>query len=399
MATTSQSTLRAYYTWGDSEFSWESPQSGAFFGKFGIYDHESTTTETVNVADSRTNNISKCHNTIIGIGDVVTTNVVAKLSEIVLLSETYWDNIRYLMHFVENLQFNDGVTFIVNKNNKESLVITEKRSANLSKPVSELLVMSELFLHKFAAFRQHNELVWLDETFTQTPGKISNEYLSIVEDVSHDIIKAISEVLNMADMHTHKSKVKRTISEAINVLERFSSTYGDYQEESFKLMDAFLRACQGVIADVGIYDDSIELDDFLKMIKQPSGYEPFIPYVVGEYEYEKALVRLLVKAGSMGSQPAIYDAVVNVDIDDTIDRGTVDITDTSAATKVYFNKHYYTKPEVSVTLQGGNTGDGTITPRIGAISSDDDGFYFTVELIKGDGTRAQGRVTWNSVGY
>jgi hypothetical protein len=139
--------------------------------------------------------------------------------------------------------------------------------------------------------------------------------------------------------------------------------------------------------------------DFQQLVNQPTGYERFIPYIVGEYEYQKALVRLAVTPGSLGAEPAVYNVVVHVDIDDTVDRGTAVITDTSAATMVRFAKHYYTKPEVTVTLRGGNTADGTILPNVAEISKDKDGYYFMVELLKADGTRAKGSITWQSVGY
>ena len=106
-----------------------------------------------------------------------------------------------------------------------------------------------------------------------------------------------------------------------------------------------------------------------------------------------------MEAGAYGSEPVVYDAVIHVDIEDTVDRGTVVITDTTKPTRVRFNKHYYTKPEVSVTLQGGNTSAGVVTPNICTIDMDSAGFYFDVELIKSDKTRAKGRITWNAVGY
>ena len=90
---------------------------------------------------------------------------------------------------------------------------------------------------------------------------------------------------------------------------------------------------------------------------------------------------------------------MHVDIDDTVDRGTTVITDTTAPTTVHFSKHYYTKPEVTVTLHGGNTSDGVITPNVVEIDKDADGYYFKVELLKQDGTRAAGSITWQSVGY
>ena len=174
---------------------------------------------------------------------------------------------------------------------------------------------------------------------------------------------------------------------------------GGGYSEAVALDDRFLRALNGIIEEITLKKGGMTAADFQQLVNQPTGYERFIPYIVGEYEYQKSLVRLAVTPGSLGAEPAVYNVVVHVDIDDTVDRGTAVITDTSAATMVRFAKHYYTKPEVTVTLRGGNTADGTILPNVAEISKDKDGYYFMVELLKADGTRAKGTVTWQSVGY
>ena len=165
------------------------------------------------------------------------------------------------------------------------------------------------------------------------------------------------------------------------------------------MRDTFLRPADIVLSDIALRDAPFDPAGFKALLDTVPGYEPFIPYNVGEYEYKDALVRLRVEAGAYGSEPVVYDAVINVDIEDTVDRGTVTITDTAQPTRVRFNKRYYTKPEVSVTLQGGNTAAGVVTPNIAAIDRDGTGFYFDVELIKSDRTRAKGRITWSAVGY
>lgn len=110
-------------------------------------------------------------------------------------------------------------------------------------------------------------------------------------------------------------------------------------------------------------------------------------------------MRLSVEAGSAGAEPAVYDAVIHVDIDDTVDRGTTKITDTSAVTRIHFNKSYYTKPEVAVAIYSGNSKDGIVTPSITAIDSDDAGFYFEVELLKENYERTTGSISWTATGY
>ena len=207
------------------------------------------------------------------------------------------------------------------------------------------------------------------------------------------------EALRVAAAFSQQGTFLHEYVEDVRIAELFASKFATSYAESLRLKETFLRPADIVLADVSLQDTPYDLASFRALCDTAPGYEPFIPYNVGEYEYQKALVRLVVEAGAYGSEPVVYDAVINVDIEDTVDRGTVTIADTTKPTRVRFNKHYYTRPEVSVTLQGGNTAAGIVTPNIVAIDKDNAGFYFDVELIKSDKTRAQGRITWSAVGY
>lgn len=167
-----------------------------------------------------------------------------------------------------------------------------------------------------------------------------------------------------------------------------------------RLSDAFLENANAVIDMVSFYDGVMDKNTFLDRANTVNGYSAFKEFYVGDYEYQRALVRLSVKAEQMNSGINLYNVVHNVDIPDTDDRGTVVITDTTASTKVYFNKFYYHAPEVSVTLIGGNTGDGIVMPVVTSLDGKDDGGrYFEVELLDMSGARKTGTVTWVSKGY
>ena len=86
---------------------------------------------------------------------------------------------------------------------------------------------------------------------------------------------------------------------------------------------------------------------------------------------------------------------MHVDIPDTQDRGTANITDTAAPTRINFTKQFYIVPEVNVNLRGGNTGDGVVTPYI--TSMDNTGFE--VQLINDAGQLVTGLITWQATGY
>ena len=207
------------------------------------------------------------------------------------------------------------------------------------------------------------------------------------------------EALRMEAAFSPRGAFLHEYIEDARVKEISSRAFFQPQHEGLRVKESFLRPADVVLSNIALQDKPFDMSSFRTLLDTAPGYEPFMPYNVGEYEYKDALTRLKVEAGVYGAEPVVFDAVIHVDIEDTVDRGAVVITDTSRPTRVYFNKQYYTTPEVSVTLQGGNAAAGVVTPNICVIDKDEHGFYFDVELIRSDKTRAQGRVTWSAVGY
>ena len=270
---------------------------------------------------------------------------------------------------------------------------------SLGKMTAEQLGIFDASLRAAAFKRTWSESASLDDDEDNhvTAGKF--ETIRTSEHRAADVYKPTAEQIGTTERQHHRAQTFRTFAEKASLYEHMRRDLGGGYSEAVAVDDRFLRALDGIIEEVAVRKGGMTADEFQQLVNHPTGYERFIPYIVGEYEYQKALVRLAVTPGSFGAEPAVYNVVVHVDIDDTVDRGTAVITDTSTATMVRFSKHYYTKPEVTVTLRGGNTADGTIMPSVAEISKDKDGYYFMVELLKADGTRAKGTVTWQSVGY
>lgn len=338
------STATNLYKWNTAPFDWTRVQTNETWDTFGIYEHERYDTHLLSITDTRKAIVAILVLDAIALQDRINHQHKSSVLESIAVQETYWDYIRYLMNILENC------------------TVQEKASNHFYQPNSEADI-------------------------------------GISDDETGCVGKNISEAIDLAELLKRRFKVKRDFTETASVVEYHTNHYTLNESELIALTDKLMRAANAVIADVAITDEAMSLDDFKSLANQPGGYEPFIPYVVGEYEYERALVRLKIVAGSQGAEPVIYDAVIHVDIDDTVDRGTAEVTDTTAATKVYLNKHYYTKPEITVTLYSGNTKDGVITPVVTEIASDDAGYYFLLELRKTNDELTTGTVTWMAVGY
>ena len=214
-------------------------------------------------------------------------------------------------------------------------------------------------------------------------------------------------------------KLQRTLHEAVETDESFNRDMvfirgfedlarigdgltrdiGKNSAEDIALYDAFVRASNSYVESVQVLSSFKEVDDFTAMSDTPPLYEQFTDFNVGDYEYEKALLRLRVVSKATQAQPLLYDVSPHVDIDDTDDKGQLEIKDATAATKVYYNKHYYNAPEVNAMVKGG-TGTTTPVPNILTTDGQDDkGRYFEIELLNSSGNRTTGIVSWVAKGW
>ena len=194
--------------------------------------------------------------------------------------------------------------------------------------------------------------------------------------------------------------IRKTIKDDIEVAEQFKKQYSLQERDSFTIYDAFIKACEAVLSNLAIRYGELNDEGFMKLVNAPSGYTDFTDFKVGEYEYEEALVRIVLETKVPQSPASVADVVLHVDIPDTDDRGITQITDTTAATKVRFNKHYYNPPEVNVVLRAGSTANSNVVPYIVSTDGQDDvGRYFEVELIAANGERTTGTISWVSKGY
>ena len=444
-----------YYTWDSANFAWDATQSVHTWDDMAPLFYTRDDAETFSLRDGMTSAVGKVARDAVRLVDTRRwADLLGTKREHVGVHETYWDYISYILTILESAQViessyrgmdvpkREGVKITRRSHSEivespreqlgildaslraafakltaERTEVTDARDAavahlsrdkvavgdgwavSLGQMTAEQLGILDASLRAAAFKRTWSESASLsdDEDNHVTAGKL--ETIRTSEHRAADVYKPTAEQIGTTERQYHRAQTFRTFMEKASLYEHMRRDLGGGYSEAVAVDDRFLRALDGIIEEVAVRKGGMTAGEFQQLVNQPTGYERFIPYIVGEYEYQKALVRLAVTPGSLGAEPAVYNVVVHVDIDDTVDRGTAVITDTSAATMVRFAKHYYTKPEVTVTLRGGNTADGTILPNVAEISKDKDGYYFMVELLKVDGTRAKGTVTWQSVGY
>ena len=398
-AVTLKKTLRNLYTWSECTFPWTDLRTQRTFLEFGRLDYDLAINDEVKLDELHKPAVIKNSFENFTLSNEMRNFFGLSVNEDIKASETYWDNILFIMNFIESFIVSDGQVMSISKKSIEPLQFAEFKANEVNLNRYEQLSLSDEFSRTVVFTLVFLEELTLNEIAKKDPVKKHFENFSIGDFFKKQYEANNKETIHMDEKNSNKNRFVRQVMEAVGLLEQARHSYQSNHTEALGLIDSYIRACQGVISDICVSVNELSLEDFKNITSAPPGYDRFVDFNVGEYEYEKALVRLFVEAGSAGSEPVVYDAVLNVDIDDTIDRGNIRITNITAPTKIYFNKKYYTKPEVTVTLQGGNTGDGIVTPNIVAIEKDDKGYYFSIELLGTDGGRKAGYITWSSVGY
>lgn len=120
-------------------------------------------------------------------------------------------------------------------------------------------------------------------------------------------------------------------------------------KEYISFIDAMFINKDVVLSDVDIKDNGLSLEELRQIALNgtPIEYEDARPLVPGEYTYEKAYVGIRMRAHNLSTKLGFYKAILNVDVEDIVSRGRVEVTSTDInnPTRVEFNKFYYNPPE------------------------------------------------------
>lgn len=314
---------------------------------------------------------------------------------------------------IDHFEFND-----IYVKGGEGLTIsrTDREIARYYKSFSSAISASEFVWKKCEAVKKETLLNSLLMRSRTSFDRFIKEHLQAIEMPFKRIYKPFAE--NAALKDAKKTNTVKNNQDAIASLENFSrlarfargfSEPMTVAEDYRRLVDVFKRENEisirairirqtpcGVLSDIVVNNHAITLDEFNRLANKASGYNSFTEFKVGEYEYQDALYRLAVKKKNSASNPLVYDYTIHVDIDDVKDRGTADIP--AEETKVYFNRTYYTTPDVVVIVCGGAEGS-VVIPSITEQGEDNRGKYFKIILKDATGKVVAGRISWNSNGY
>lgn len=389
-----------YYTWDTAPYSWEDTEKT--WDTMGRQAFSLDKTATIALVEKGRKAFSKPQGEAFGVTDSLKKRFAEIVAETLKLSEVYWDNISFFLHVLESIALKEKGIKEPGKKAFEEFSLSDDGWRGIGKRPQEKLALADKLLHEAVFARAFYDAIRFAEKPIKHPEL--KKYAAFGLDDMGRIYKSLQmlskEEIALADELVHEWIAARLFNENISAADFLKRNIQAVKSENIELFDALLEACGGVLSNILISEGEMSEDDFAEAVATPPGFTPFIDFKVGEYEYEEALVRIILQNQVLQTQPSITGVIMHVDIPDTDDRGTVVITSTDAPTRVYYNKFYYNPPEVACTLLGGSTADGYVAPNILTTEGNDEfGRYFEVELINSFGQRVTGSITWVSKGY
>ncbi|MGE1061193.1 hypothetical protein NXG27_00885 [Megasphaera paucivorans] len=358
---------------------------------------QSIKTESTTISDVHQTTYRNMYKETMFFAEAYRRYISAVKKEKFCITETYWDNISFIIRILENVTIRDTVM----QNLRHVIVVQMKLLDGLSKRMApskkEIFNLSDTMGRVCSIYRTFMEVMQTMDAISRQMELRKNDRIGLNNHKSIALFHRICETVLTAESFNRDMKFSRIVKELVTIGEALSKYQGKTMPEYFLLADAYVRACNAILEAIRISGNELTLEQFKKDINIPYTFEEFTDFNVGDYEYEKALMRLQVISNATHSQPMLYDVALHVDVDDTNDSGIVEITDTTSATKVYYNKHYYNAPEVQVTLRGGSA---FAMPSIMSTDKiDEKGRYFEVELLDSTSNRVTGIISWVSKGW
>lgn len=372
-----------------------------------------------------------------------------RLDELLSVSETYQDDIRYLLNVMESFavgtqpakaqskSFYDGFSatdqqaagvgvfstdgFGVSDVAKNLIAITHRESwetADLhslgqGKPIAEtfgvseqsargysaakyeLLGIADVFKQTVTYFAAMLEVIGFSDFLQRSAGLAKSDAFGIGDHLKKALDFRLAEAMAMSDMLGRVVAYNRALDENFSTSDAIKRVAALSLAESIEVGSELLRNGLGVYSEAELFDRALSDEEFRALLlgDAPSGYKSFRPFLPGDYEYQEALVRVALIAKDT-DRAVVSHLEVDIDVPDVSDRGT-QVVDTPGAVRIYFGRRFLTPPEVTLTTKGGVVGVIAIPKIIGAITRT----YFDAIIEDVSGEAVAGTFAWSAVGY
>lgn len=209
------------------------------------------------------------------------------------------------------------------------------------------------------------------------------ESVRIADSSNTSVALKINTLLRMLEAVSDLRTMSRNIREQVVFSDSFSKHLGSHSKSLVSVHDELLENSRAVISDIIISDKEIDVDI-------PAGYEPWQPFVSGDYTYKDALLKCGVSAMNTEGRTLLSSYKVFVDLPDIQDHAVTKVE--AEKTWIPFELEFYQIPEVTITMTG-STGK-VIIPNILEVTLK--GFY--VELRDTSNVLCAGTISWQALG-
>lgn len=437
----------ARYTWASGSFTWSSASAGKNWESAYPAVYAFAVAVSLSMLESVSRQFNKPVGEAFGVIESTTRQVTLQKYETLLFAETYADLIAYVLRFVESFSLAENLLKDNQKRFNETWSLLDYLSKRTSKEFisavrledalyrqttvnqSEILSISDS--HRKSIMQSHHDALEFSEALKRGLVKAYSEAFALAETYADLIayILRISENLNVIEQPSKKlnkplpenfgladakgfGTVKRVV-EAIALADAWGRTvaYRRYLNEGLSITDALRRALKiksvealslaeqyrrhanGVVSDMIVSSTLITEEDFASIVQNghPPGYTNFRDFIQGDYTYQRALFRAILKSNN--ADRGYIDALrLTIDVPDIFDRGVAEITNSAAGITVQFSRSFRFTPQVTMTHKGGTT---TAIPRILGTPTTTS---FTAVLEDKSGARVTGSFSWLAQG-
>lgn len=435
------------YTWGTGGFTWASASAGKSWDTAYPAVYAFAVAVSLAVLESASRQTIKPSSEALGFTEANRRSVALAKAETVGFSETYSDLIAYVLRWIESIGFVENLSQANHKKITETISAADYLTRSLTKasstavswaerlgrqstvrpsemlPVSGLhyrqptKALTEAFGSTEALARQLSKAVTEAISFAETYADLIAYILRVTENItfvestakqtlkplteaftasdlaSLGLLKRVAEAVAMADAFGRTVAYRKALSEGMAINDAIKRSLRLSPHESLLLAEQYRRHANGVISDMIISSSEITEEDFLNIVDNghPPGYTNFRDFIQGDYTYQRALFRAILK--SSNADRGYIDALrLTVDVPDIFDRGVAEVTNAAAGVSVQFSRTFRFTPQVTITHKGGTT---TAIPRLLSTPSTTG---FTAVLEDKAGTRVTGSFSWLAQG-
>ena len=315
-------------------------------------------------------------------------------AEALSIADCYVDYIDFMIRASESLTFGESLSREIDKGAfQESFRVADSLTRQFGLNPSEQVKFAEIYDRTVSFYVKLAESLRVADDLAKHFHVNELEPLTITDQLARNVNTRLAESIAMIETFGRTVSFKLALAEGLSVRDALKKAITLPAREAMQFFEEYRRHANAVISDLLIDSGDVTLADFQRLLEKgaPPGYTEFRPFLPGDYDYQDALFKVVMKGEGL-DRPELLELAMEVDVPDVFDRGAINVPAGGTAT-VVFNRRFYVPPEIVLQMKGGTV---VATPKIvGDVRIDG----FDVALVDANGNYVSGRVSWSAHGY